>query len=238
MIFWNCNVFNIWERWTVISWYELNPRVRCAFGNVFTKLWMIIYTHIGKFSQHRNYQGCMHWQKAIFHHFASKLVSWSENFPRKNASVAKKSEVAKNYYFHFDVLKKLRWEAKYFCDDIQSYSDSFTEKIWMPLLKQSISSYKPVIERNIAHEWKVVIGAKIQPKFQLVYMLHIFKKKNFSPTLHICFQNLTRRNSFCFCHSCRSRGQNFCSARFPVLFSFFREAAVICLNWYCFTSLE
>ena len=91
----------------------------------------------------------------------------------------------------------------------------------MPLLKQSISSYKPVIERNIAHEWKVVIGAKIQPKFQLVYMLHIFKKKNFSPTLHICFQNLTRRNSFCFCHSCRSRGQNFCSGRFPVLFFLF-----------------
>ena len=28
-------MFKIYELWTVILWYELNPRVRCAFGNVF-----------------------------------------------------------------------------------------------------------------------------------------------------------------------------------------------------------
>ena len=28
-------MFKICELWTVILWYELNPRVRCAFGNVF-----------------------------------------------------------------------------------------------------------------------------------------------------------------------------------------------------------
>ena len=47
--FWNCNIFKICELWTVILWYELNPRVRCAFGNVwfadsafpFIKLWWI-----------------------------------------------------------------------------------------------------------------------------------------------------------------------------------------------------
>ena len=27
-------MFKICELWTVILWYELNPRVRCAFGNV------------------------------------------------------------------------------------------------------------------------------------------------------------------------------------------------------------
>ena len=31
---WNCNIFKICKLWTVILWYELNPRVRCAFGNV------------------------------------------------------------------------------------------------------------------------------------------------------------------------------------------------------------
>ena len=29
-------MFKICELWTVILWYELNPRVRCAFGNVCT----------------------------------------------------------------------------------------------------------------------------------------------------------------------------------------------------------
>ena len=27
-------MFKICELWTVILWYDLNPRVRCAFGNV------------------------------------------------------------------------------------------------------------------------------------------------------------------------------------------------------------
>ena len=34
--FWNCNMFKIFELWNVILWYELNPWVRCAFGNVST----------------------------------------------------------------------------------------------------------------------------------------------------------------------------------------------------------
>ena len=33
--FWYCNMFKIFELWIEILWYELNPRVRCAFGNVF-----------------------------------------------------------------------------------------------------------------------------------------------------------------------------------------------------------
>ena len=33
--FWNCNMFQICELRTVILWYELNHRVRCAFGNVY-----------------------------------------------------------------------------------------------------------------------------------------------------------------------------------------------------------
>ena len=33
--FWNCDMFKICELWTVILWYELNPRVRCAFGKVY-----------------------------------------------------------------------------------------------------------------------------------------------------------------------------------------------------------
>ena len=28
-------MFKFCELWTVILWYELNPRVRCAFGNVY-----------------------------------------------------------------------------------------------------------------------------------------------------------------------------------------------------------
>ena len=33
-------MFKICELWTVILWYELNPRVRCAFGNV----WILAFT--------------------------------------------------------------------------------------------------------------------------------------------------------------------------------------------------
>ena len=44
-------MFKICELWIVILWYELNPRVRCAFGNVYT----IIY--INTFGITRMYAG-------------------------------------------------------------------------------------------------------------------------------------------------------------------------------------
>ena len=45
--FWNCNMFKICELWTVILWYELNPWVRFAFGNVSISqdvIWKIGYS--------------------------------------------------------------------------------------------------------------------------------------------------------------------------------------------------
>ena len=58
--FWNCYMFKICELWTVILWYELNPRVGCAFGNV------IIIISWG-------------WRLS----FESKCTHSSKSFPRK-----------------------------------------------------------------------------------------------------------------------------------------------------------
>ena len=41
-------MFKTCELWTVILWYELNPRVRCAFGNVYTIIYINTFgiTHV------------------------------------------------------------------------------------------------------------------------------------------------------------------------------------------------
>ena len=41
-------MFKICELWTVILWYEPNPRARCAFGNVFLYPSILSYT-VGRF---------------------------------------------------------------------------------------------------------------------------------------------------------------------------------------------
>ena len=41
-----CNMFKICELWTEILWYELDPRVHCAFGNVLCVL-MVIFSYPG-----------------------------------------------------------------------------------------------------------------------------------------------------------------------------------------------
>ena len=107
----------------------------------------------------------------------------------------------------------------------------YWKNLKVPILKKIYFWIFPVavIERNIADgiNGMLWLELKFRQHFNL-FILH--KKKNFCPTLHICFQNLTRRNSFCFCHSCRSRGQHFCSARFPVLFCF---VCFVYFVWLC-----
>ena len=44
-------MFKICELWTVIWWYELNPRVRCAFGNVFLFCCLSLSSEAGLMSQ-------------------------------------------------------------------------------------------------------------------------------------------------------------------------------------------
>ena len=55
-------MFKICELWTVILWYELNPRVRCAFGNVCFLRFQLSKTthlHVKPSHQHQIRQLCL-----------------------------------------------------------------------------------------------------------------------------------------------------------------------------------
>ena len=51
-----CSWFVNCELWTVILWFELNPRVRCAFGNV--------------------YFVCLRWFCSLNHHLKHIFMAW------------------------------------------------------------------------------------------------------------------------------------------------------------------
>ena len=66
-------MFKIYELWTVILWYELNPRVRCTIGNVFLsgrltcKLFFVTYKY--HFAWFRSILS-LGWLECIYIHFS------------------------------------------------------------------------------------------------------------------------------------------------------------------------